>query len=336
MGLRKGGAIWVEGDRFFGREVELEVLAARVRGGAHTLLTAPRRMGKTSLVRELQRRLATEGCFETIFVDLEDAGTPADAIAEIVAWSRSVRSAWSKIKSSYTNTLRGLRRVEEVSLLRFGLKLRAGIDDGNWRQKGDEVFAALAANERPVVVAIDELPVFLHRVLRGPDDRITPEGRRRVDQFMSWLRKIGQAHNDRIRLILTGSISLEPILRQAANKRSRQHLLTSESEALGRGDGACVPRRPGRNLRPRPPASRFDATCAGASRDWFPTTCNDSSSAWKCICAGSGGARRRSKTSSRCSSARYSACRGNRPWPPREQVDGAPRFRRVFSHSRHE
>ena len=215
MGLRKGGAIWVEGDRFFGREVELEVLAARVRGGAHTLLTAPRRMGKTSLVRELQRRLAAEGCFETIFVDLEDAGTPADAIAEIVARSRSARSAWSKIKSSYTNTLRGLRRVEEVSLLRLGLKLRAGIDDGNWRQKGDDVFAALAANERPVVVAIDELPVFLDRVLRGPDDRITPEGRRRVDQFMSWLRKIGQAHNDRIRLILTGSISLEPILRQA-------------------------------------------------------------------------------------------------------------------------
>ena len=96
MGLRKAGAIWVEGDRFFGREVELQVLAERVGNGTHTLLTAPRRMGKTSLVRELLRRLAAEGRFDTIFVDLEDVGTLADAIAEIVARSGSVRSAWSR------------------------------------------------------------------------------------------------------------------------------------------------------------------------------------------------------------------------------------------------
>ncbi len=36
-------------------------------------------MGKTSLVRELLRRLRVEGCFETVFVDLEDANNAADA-----------------------------------------------------------------------------------------------------------------------------------------------------------------------------------------------------------------------------------------------------------------
>ena len=45
-------------------------------------------MGKTSLVRELLRRLKVEGRFETIFVDLEGASTPADAIAEIGFQSR--------------------------------------------------------------------------------------------------------------------------------------------------------------------------------------------------------------------------------------------------------
>ena len=58
-------------------------LTERGRDGAHTLLTAQRRMGKTSLVRELLRRLKDEGRFETIFVDLEGASTPADAVAEI-------------------------------------------------------------------------------------------------------------------------------------------------------------------------------------------------------------------------------------------------------------
>ena len=69
--LRKAGANWVDGDRFFDREAEIEALMERVREGTHTLLTAQRRMGKTSLVRELLRRLNKEGDFATVFVDLE-------------------------------------------------------------------------------------------------------------------------------------------------------------------------------------------------------------------------------------------------------------------------
>ena len=59
--LRKQPSNWVDGDQFFDREVELEALGERVRDGTHTLLTAQRRMGKTSLVRELLRRLGGEG-----------------------------------------------------------------------------------------------------------------------------------------------------------------------------------------------------------------------------------------------------------------------------------
>ena len=69
-GLKKAGSNWVDGDRFFNRDGELGVLRSRVENGTHTLLTAQRRMGKTSLVRELLRRLRVEGSFETVFVDL--------------------------------------------------------------------------------------------------------------------------------------------------------------------------------------------------------------------------------------------------------------------------
>ena len=227
MALRKAGGNWVEGDRFFDRETELEALTERVRDGTHTLLTAQRRMGKTSLVRELLRRLKVEGRFETIFVDLEGASTPADAVAEIGFQSRSAQGAWGRIKSLFTNVLpeevevKVGGRVPRLADADLRVKLRAGVDAGNWRHKGDEVFAALAGNGRPVVLAIDELPILVNRLLKGDDYRegrdygIAPERRRTADEFLSWLRKNGQMHRSRICMILSGSVSLEPILQQA-------------------------------------------------------------------------------------------------------------------------
>ncbi|WP_428101378.1 hypothetical protein [Candidatus Rariloculus sp.] len=70
--LKKGGSNWVEGVRFFDREIELEVLEERVKDGTHTLLTAQRHMGKTSLVRELLRRLAKDGAYGFVSGLLED------------------------------------------------------------------------------------------------------------------------------------------------------------------------------------------------------------------------------------------------------------------------
>ena len=216
MALRKAGANWVEGDRFFDREPDLAALAERVRDGTHTLVTAQRRMGKTSLVRELLRRLNEQGDFETVFVDVEDAKTASDAIAEIGAGSMPVQGAWRRIVAGFDNVLREAGdRIGELSVVDIRVTLRAGIDAGNWRRKGDEVFAALAGNDRPVVLAIDELPILVDWLLRGEGDTIEPEGIRAADAFLSWLRKNGQEHRDRVILILSGSISLEPILRRA-------------------------------------------------------------------------------------------------------------------------
>ena len=214
--LRKAGANWVDGDRFFDREAELQDLRERVRDGTHTLLTAQRRMGKTSLVRELLRQLEDEGDFATIFVDLEAANDPADAVAEIAIQARPVQGAWTRIRSGFANQLRDARdHIEELGLLELKVKLRAGIDAGNWQQQGDQVFAALASSEKPVVLAIDELPILVNRLLKEQDYRITPERKASADQFLAWLRKNGQEHRDSVVLIISGSVSLEPVLRQA-------------------------------------------------------------------------------------------------------------------------
>ena len=219
MRLKKAGANWVDGEKFFNREAEIEALMERVEDGIHTLLTAQRRMGKTSLVRELLRRLAEEGRCETIFVDLEDASVPADAIEAIRVESASTLGARGRIKSLLASILSVVAaisgRVPALAGADLWEKIRAGIDAGNWRHKGNRLFSALAEGERTVVLAIDELPIFVNRLLKGNDYRITPERRQAADEFLSWLRKNGQTHKGRICMVVSGSVSLEPILRQA-------------------------------------------------------------------------------------------------------------------------
>ena len=216
MKLRKVGGNWVDGDRFFDREVELETLAERVGDGTHTLLTAQRRMGKTSLVRELLRRLKEAGEFETIFVDLEAARDPADAIAEIGVQTKGTLGLWQRVTRVFANVVQQVDRIDELAVADVKVKLRAGIDAGNWQQKGDAVLAALAGSDRPVVLAMDELPILINRLLKGNQERITAKGRQVTDEFMSWLRKNGQAHRGRVCMIVSGSVGLEPVLEQAA------------------------------------------------------------------------------------------------------------------------
>ena len=216
MPLKKAGSNWVDGDKFFNQDVELRTLAERAQEGTHTLLTAPRRMGKTSLVRESLRRLAADGDFETIFVDMEDAADPADAISEIAVQSRTANGAWKQIRGRFLEGLKDLgERVDNVTISELRVQLRARISDGNRWRKGDEVFSALAENIRPVLLAIDELPILVNRLLLGSNNRITTDGIQAAAQFLSWLRKNGQAHRGRIVIILSGSVGLEPILQRA-------------------------------------------------------------------------------------------------------------------------
>ena len=245
---------WVDGDRFFDREAELQLLRERVENGTHTLLTAQRRMGKTSLVRELLRRLDEDGKFATVFVDWEGAMDPADALAELATQARPLQGVLRRMASWLRNSVRDVHdNVEELGVSELRVRFRAGLDAGSWQRIGDQVFEALAANDRPVVLAIDELPILVNRLLKGHEYRVTPERLAATDGFMGWLRKCCQTHQGRICLIISGSVGLEPVLSQARlsahanvyttlDLRPWSHDVAVEClAALARGYGTSLP-----------------------------------------------------------------------------------------------
>ncbi len=95
--MRSATGGWVSGDDFFDRTPELRILERRVRDGNHVLLTGQRRMGKTSITRELGRRLTRSGGWVTLFTDVEDATCPEDVIADIARAAYPVRPVVSRL-----------------------------------------------------------------------------------------------------------------------------------------------------------------------------------------------------------------------------------------------
>ena len=200
---------WVSGDDFFDRERELRILEQRVRDGNHVLLTGQRRMGKTSITRELGRRLTSAGGWVTLFTDVEDATCPEDVIADIARAAYPVLPIRSLLSRAASASRRAVGAVEEIRLHEVRLKIRAGLNAGNWRDHGERLLRGCAQHDRRVLLVIDELPIFLKRMLRAED------GATRVETFLSWLRGVLQGIDSGSPvLIVSGSIGLMPLVQR--------------------------------------------------------------------------------------------------------------------------
>ena len=207
--MRSATGRWVSGADFFDREPELRILENRVQEGNHVLLTGQRRMGKTSTIRELARRLTESGAWVTLFTDVEDATCPEDVIADIARAAYPVRPIMSRLGDLAGLGRRAAEAVEEIGVSGFRLKIRAGLDAGNWRRHGERLLGACVENERRVLLVIDELPIFLQRMLRAEDGATSVEG------FLSWLRGALQGLGDHSPiLIVSGSIGLMPLVQR--------------------------------------------------------------------------------------------------------------------------
>jgi len=217
----------VTGERFWDREKDIELFIEKIDEGAQILLVAQRRMGKTSLMAEAAERLGEK--YVCLFVDLQGARSGPDAIKEITVKVREYMNLWQRTKDLFGNVL--VDYVEEVNAGELGVKIRAGLSEANWAGKGDELFRILSGSAKPVVLFMDEVPILVNYLIKGEEGKVTSEGKRRADQFMSWLRKNSIEHQGKVRIVISGSIGLEPVLRQAGLSATVNNFIPFELKA---------------------------------------------------------------------------------------------------------
>jgi hypothetical protein len=200
---------WVSEQDFYGREAEVEQVCGMIRSGQSLSISAPRRVGKTSLMREVVRLLNAEGAgqIRSVFVDVEGAATPEDVIAEVAACCERHRTMATTVKRWAARLLGNA----EVDLQFAKIDLSAALRS-DWQTRGARLLAELCADGEGLVLVLDELPVFLAGLLRQSSD---PNGRSNADLFLSWLRSQTQLHGKRLRLVVMGSIGLGPLLAEA-------------------------------------------------------------------------------------------------------------------------
>ena len=236
----------VVGEDLFGRERELDHLWASLQRGEHVLMLAPRRVGKTSLMRELGRAPRTS--WDVVHVDAEGCDGPADLFGHILAALAShdrYRPWLDAIPfSQAVKVVLGRLRSIGTGPLRFELAPALGRE---WARAADHLesrFVKLPVDRRLIIV-VDELPILVARLLR------TDGGHAEAEQLLAKLRQWRQAPElrGRVHTLIGGSIGLEGVLRRANLSASINDLTPFHLESWSRATAAAFLRGVGHTSR---------------------------------------------------------------------------------------
>ncbi len=213
--LKQAHGNWVSGPgRFWNRKNEVSNMIEYLKEEAHILLIAQRRIGKTSLMKEVARKIESD--FICLDIDLQGSYTAEDFIVELSTATYPHKKLWGKTQTVFSNIFgKAKDTIDYLQIEEVKIKIRDGLIGGNWETKGNKLFKVLANDEKPVVIFMDEIPIMVNRMLKNEEIKMTSTTIKIADNFMSWLRKKAIENKEKIRIVLAGSIGLEPILRQA-------------------------------------------------------------------------------------------------------------------------
>jgi hypothetical protein len=203
MSIRNVTGSVVRGDDFFDRVSVISSFWNDLETD-NLLVLAPRRVGKTSILRKMEADARDQG-YSAIFVDVSDC---ADELAFVRRLFTAVHETsigerfWESVKSSWLG--KTVSRVNKVGGAGFSLEFRT--DASEWARLGEELASALEKLDGRWLIEVDELPVFILKLLGAPPNHQTA----RIREFLYWLRRL-RIKFPALRWMLAGSIGLDTV-----------------------------------------------------------------------------------------------------------------------------
>lgn len=202
----------MSGDDFFDREWEFEQLVKSIQAREHVLISAPRRVGKSSLMKKVLAWSRNEG-YIAVDADVQDCKNESDFLEILVEAFQESGIKPGLLKEVYKkiNALRDWLNGIKINIKEIGFEFGKSVPP-EWKQATkvfDELFEKLTKNDQVVLVGLDELPIFLSRIMKTD----STGGALRVDIILHWLRSIRQKHQ-RITWLICGSVGLDTFAEQ--------------------------------------------------------------------------------------------------------------------------
>jgi hypothetical protein len=209
MSVISGPAVGVD---FFDREEEVETILRSLRND-NILLVAPRRYGKTSVMRAVEKKLTERG-YVCLYLDVMHIPSPK----EFVFWLAIAAFDARKERGTFLDHLKSCfarlgERLQEVEVSTSGVKatftnsMKEEISDDNWSSKGYDIFNAIKhlSEKSCICIIVDELSECVNNIRRRDEET--------AREFLQWLRSVRQTKFEDLKFVVGGSVSFRGIVR---------------------------------------------------------------------------------------------------------------------------
>lgn len=187
----------VEGDDFFGREKEIRQANRLLDGGHSLLLSAPRRIGKSSFAKRLIDEKKGQN-WKCVYIDLEET-TTEEGFLRLVIEAFSKNRIWKQVVEGMSKGLSSvLEKIDKISLGPVELNLAKNED----RERLYKNLKDLVRHDENTFIVVDELTLFLS-VLNKKED-----GSEKVTFILNWLRSLRQVSKTKVQWLFCGSVGL--------------------------------------------------------------------------------------------------------------------------------
>ncbi len=193
------------GDDFIDREKEIAQILAALKKDS-VLLIAPRRFGKTSIMRRMEKELIEQDII-SVFLEVEDVYTPQRFVSEIVmalVENEKINKKTVLISSLKKGFQWFKENIEELEIPVFKAKLRSSIEADlkeNWLEKSGQIFEIIRGTDANIYFIIDEFPIAIKNM--------EP---REAEKFLHWFRKLRQVTKN-LKFVVGGSVSIDRVVR---------------------------------------------------------------------------------------------------------------------------
>lgn len=189
----------VTANDFYGREKELKNGLLKLKNGNSLMLSAPRRVGKTSFAKKIIELLEQEGWIG-IFINMESLKTEEGLYQELSQKLYDKKDKLPRFKHKIK------RAIDQLSLSFKDISI--AVDSDRRQSLRKDIMKVLNDKDNPLklLFVFDELAVFLHNITEKGNQ---PE---KAKDFLNLLRSIRQECQGQALWIFCSSISIENYL----------------------------------------------------------------------------------------------------------------------------